>query len=215
MNIEKNKNFTDRISNRLNYVPGPRYVQHSDWRENIRGRTGKFLGRPRTTFTDEIMKFEKTKPAPSTFDNKEKLKKMQKIPGSYTYKDTRVHFTEHKKWLAMQVPPARYANTNVKLTKPRTLGMSFGKPSTPKGSSSWVIPKMADPGPGSYNVSEAITTSQWAKIKGTTKKSAFPVCFTDRQKAMSAGVPGPGHNKTCEAAKDKVAKDVNFTYKRH
>lgn len=84
MNIEKNKNFTDRISNRLNYVPGPRYVQHSDWRENIRGRTGKFLGRPRTTFTDEIMKFEKTKPAPSTFDNKEKLKKMQKIPGSYT-----------------------------------------------------------------------------------------------------------------------------------
>ena len=30
------------------------------------------------------MKYEKSKPAPTAFDNKEKLKKMQKIEGSYT-----------------------------------------------------------------------------------------------------------------------------------
>lgn len=78
------------------------------------------------------------------------------------------------------MPPANYDNQNYKLTKPKTLGMGFGKPTTPKGAQSWVIPKAGDPGPGSYNVPESITNSQWAKIKGTTKKTEFPVCFTER-----------------------------------
>jgi len=84
VNNEKNKNFTDRIKTRLAYVPGPKYVQHSDWRNNIKGRTGKFLQKERRTFTDEIMKFERNKPAPNTFDTKERLKKLEKIEGSYT-----------------------------------------------------------------------------------------------------------------------------------
>ena len=66
---------------------------------------------------------------------------------------------DHKKWLAMQVPSAKYANTNVKLTKPRTLGMPFGKPMTPKGTQTWVIKKDGGPGPGSYNVPEAIKSA--------------------------------------------------------
>ena len=74
-NQEKRKNFADLEAKLLNFIPGPKYVQHSDWRNNIRGRAGKFLGRARTTFTDEIMDYEKKKPAPSKYDNKEALKK--------------------------------------------------------------------------------------------------------------------------------------------
>ena len=125
-------------------------------------------------------------------------------------KDHRVHFTDHKKWVASFVPAAKYNNTNVKLTKPRTLGMGFGKVDTPKGTQSWVIPKMDQPGPGSYNVPESITNSQWAKIKGTAKKSAFPMSFVDRHKKMFAHVPGSGHYKNAEHGGLKVAKDVNF-----
>ena len=84
VNNEKNKCFVDIVANKLNFVPGPKYVQQPDWRENIKGRAGKFLGAQRKTFTDEVMKFEKTKPAPNAFDNKEKLKKAMKIEGSYT-----------------------------------------------------------------------------------------------------------------------------------
>ena len=57
--------------------------ESGDWRENIKGRRGKFLGAPRTTFTESVMKYEKNKPAPNAFDNKEKLKKMEKIEGNY------------------------------------------------------------------------------------------------------------------------------------
>ena len=59
-------------------------MQHSDWRENIKGRTGKFLGADRKTFTDEVMEYENKLPAPSKFDNKEQLKKLIKTPGNYT-----------------------------------------------------------------------------------------------------------------------------------
>lgn len=83
VNVEKNKNFADRVATRLTYVPGSYYVQHSDWRENIKGRSGKFLQNQRRTFTDEVMKFEKNKPAPNAFDNKEEVKKMH-VEGSYT-----------------------------------------------------------------------------------------------------------------------------------
>ena len=103
---------------------------------------------------------------------------------------------------------------NVKWTKPKTLGMGFGKPLEPVGSQTWVIPKCGDPGPGSYNAPEAIKQGQWGKVKGTTKKSEFPVCFTDRQKKMLGFVPGPGHNKSAESGKDRVAKDINYTFKR-
>ena len=57
---------------------------------------------------------------------------------------------------------------------------------------------MDAPGPGSYNTPEAIVSTQWAKIKGTAKKSAFPMAFTDRHKKMFAHVPGSGHYKNAE-----------------
>ena len=42
------------------------------------------MGAQRKTFTDDIMKIEKAKPAPNAFDNKDKMKKNAKIEGSYT-----------------------------------------------------------------------------------------------------------------------------------
>ena len=81
---DKLKNFTQRVSDNKSFSHGPnKYIAHSDWRENIKGRRGKFLGAPRTTFTESVMKYEKNKPAPNAFDNKEKLKKMEKIEGNY------------------------------------------------------------------------------------------------------------------------------------
>ena len=66
-----------------------------------------------------------------------------------------MHFTEHKKWLANQVPPAKYNNQNVKLVKPKIFSTHIAKVDK-KAASSWAIPKMNDPGPGSYDTSEAI-----------------------------------------------------------
>ena len=66
-----------------------------------------------------------------------------------------MHFTEHKKWLANQVPPAKYNNQNVKLVKPKTFSTHIAK-AAPKAASTWAIPKCSEPGPGSYETSEAI-----------------------------------------------------------
>ncbi len=82
-NKEKQTSFVEKESKRLSFIPGPKYVNHSDWRYNIRGRSGKFLGRARKTFTDEVMEYERKTPAPSKFDNKEALKKKEKITGNY------------------------------------------------------------------------------------------------------------------------------------
>jgi hypothetical protein len=41
------------------------------------------LKNARKTFTDEIMEYEKKTPAPSKYDNKEALKKLEKVPGNY------------------------------------------------------------------------------------------------------------------------------------
>ena len=82
-NTEKRKNFADLEAKRLSFIPGPKYVKHSDWRQNIKGITGKFLGKARKTFTDDIMEYEKKTPAPSKYDNKEALKKLDKVTGNY------------------------------------------------------------------------------------------------------------------------------------
>lgn len=79
----KLKNFADLEAKGKAFIPGPKYVQHSDWRHNIKGRTGKFLGAARTTFSEEIMNFEKKKPAPSKYHNAEALKKRVRVPGNY------------------------------------------------------------------------------------------------------------------------------------
>ena len=130
-------------------------------------------------------------------------------------KDNRVHFTDHKKWVASFVPPAKYNNTNVRWTKPKAFSCHIGKPEVAKGTSSWVIPKMDAPGPGAYNVPEAIKTAQWGKVKGQSKQTYFPMTFTDKHKKMFSHVPGSGHYKQVETATDRVAKDTNFKYKRH
>ena len=70
-NRDKRKNFADLHAENIKYIPGPKYLKHSDWRENIRGRTGKFLTNARKTFTDSVMEYEKKTPAPSKYDNKE------------------------------------------------------------------------------------------------------------------------------------------------
>ena len=83
-NNEKRKNFADLHAKSKSYVPGPKYVKQEEWKERFRGNRGKFLGGARRTFTDEIMEYEKKTPAPSKYDNKEALKKKEKIPGNYS-----------------------------------------------------------------------------------------------------------------------------------
>ena len=83
VNKEKLSNFADLHALNLKYIPGPKYLKHSDWRDNIKGRKGKFLSEARKTFTDRIMEYEKKTPAPSKYDNKEQLKKQQKVTGNY------------------------------------------------------------------------------------------------------------------------------------
>ena len=65
----------------------------------------------------------------------------------------------------MQVPPAKYNNTNLKWTKPKTYSAHVVK-AEPKAASTWVIAKQDGPGPGSYGIEQAIKTSQWGKVKG-------------------------------------------------
>jgi len=77
------KSFVEIESKRLSFVPGPKYLQHKDWRDERKGRAGKFLQNARKTFTQEIMEYEKNRPAPSKFDNYDKLKKQQKVLGNY------------------------------------------------------------------------------------------------------------------------------------
>ena len=82
-NREKRKNFADLEAKVMDYVPGPKYLKQPEWKDNIKSRQGKFLCKPRKTFTEDIMDYEKKLPAPSKFDNKEKLKKLIKTPGNY------------------------------------------------------------------------------------------------------------------------------------
>ena len=42
-NEEKRKNFAQTIGESFKWVPGPKYMPVQDWRENIKGRRGKFL----------------------------------------------------------------------------------------------------------------------------------------------------------------------------
>ena len=46
-----------------------------DWRKHMTGRRGKFLKKPRETFTEEVFRTEKQKPAPSKYhkDNKNRI----------------------------------------------------------------------------------------------------------------------------------------------
>jgi len=48
----------------------------------------------------------------------------------------------------------------------------------------WKIPKEKDPGPGSYQVDEAIRMAQWPKVKGPAKKSYSPPCYFDKPKEV-------------------------------
>ena len=128
--------------------------------------------------------------------------------------DTRVHFTEHKQWVARQYPPAKYNNTNHKLTKPRGLAATMGRPPQ-KESQSWVIPKSADPGPGSYKVEEAFVQQQWGKVRGQARQTFFPKTFTDQHKMQYKDIPGSGHYKNLEKADKIIQKPTEFQYKRH
>ena len=134
---------------------------------------------------------------------------------SVNSKDNRTHFTDHSKWLSSLVPSPDKHNPKSTITKPRHLAASIGKPSTAKGTSLWAIPKSNEPGPGAYETVEAIKNSQWAKVKGTSKKTEFPLCFTDKHKNMFSHVPGSGHYKQVETAQARTSKDINFKYKRH
>ena len=66
------------------WVPGPQYVGATDWKTNFPGRRGKFLEKKRTTFTDDIMDYEKKLPAPSKYINMGAMKRRERIPGVYT-----------------------------------------------------------------------------------------------------------------------------------
>ena len=77
-----------------------------------------------------------------------------------------MHYVDHKKWVASQVPPAKYNNMNVSQIKPKIYAAKIMKPEQPKMPSSWAIPKSKEPGPGAYNTDDAIRLSQWGKVRG-------------------------------------------------
>ena len=122
--------------------------------------------------------------------------------------------TDWHKYVAVQYPPAKYDTTKTSLTRPKVYATHIVK-AAPKPASTWAIPKMDSPGPGSYNAPESMKSSQWASVKGQSKQTYFPPAFTDKAKKMTAFVPGCGHYKNMETAKDKVFKDTNFKYSRH
>ena len=58
---------------------------------------------------------------------------------------------------------------------------------------------MDGPGPGSYNEFDAVKKTQFAKAKGQSKQTYYPLTFTDKHKKMLAHIPGSGHYKNMEA----------------
>ena len=81
-NKEARKNFAHSAAQAKKWVPGPNYGQ-TDWKLNFKGNRGKFLGKQRKTFTDDIMEYEKKLPAPSKYTNMVALKNRERIPGVY------------------------------------------------------------------------------------------------------------------------------------
>ena len=168
-NKEALKNFADIQAKKKQFIPGPKYVQHADWRDNHKFNIGRFLKKPRDTFTDDVMKFEKTKPAFGRYEADDKNRKasnQRKITGNYLLKDNRTHAFDHTKWLTAQYPPAKYNNTNLKHTKPTVFAAKIMKPEQPKMPTSWAIQKDKSPGPGSYDTATAMRETQWGKVKG-------------------------------------------------
>ena len=102
----------------------------------------------------------------------------------------------------------------------------------------WKIPKMDEPGPGSYQVEEAIKKSQWAKVKFARQKSepgtwinqkdkdGKPVVRDVRTRRLHPVDPDPdckkdhkweemNHDKLLHAARDKTTRPQSLTFKRH
>ena len=101
---KKRMAFTDIEANFKKWVPSPNQFKQTNWKygshmpiSNLETHTlqsgevrrGVFSNRPRTTFTEEVMKAEKIKPAPSHYqwnnlDKKTQRDKNYRINGSYT-----------------------------------------------------------------------------------------------------------------------------------
>ena len=94
----------------------------------------------------------------------------------------------------------------------------------------WVIPKMNEPGPGSYAVEEAIKVAQWPKIKGHTRQIYEPGTWIN-PKEQKLAVPKPEikpscvkdhkwgseeeHDKLFNTVRNKISKDNRLIFKRH
>ena len=80
---EKRVNFAEKEGRANSWVPGPKYMGCQDWRKNIPLKTGCFLKKARTTFTEEVFKEKKALPAPNKYTNFKALEKRNKILGQY------------------------------------------------------------------------------------------------------------------------------------
>ena len=108
-NKRRRENFADLAAKAKQWVPGSNQFKQPNWRVPGRNlpisnvepeqhsinstdlRRGKFLTKPRDTFTEDVMKFEKAKPAPSQYqfnnlDPKTHREKERnyKVQGTYT-----------------------------------------------------------------------------------------------------------------------------------
>ena len=61
--LTKPANFADKEAKRLSFIPGPKYGKMPDWRENVNTQQDFKLMKKRKTFTDDVMEYEKQKPA--------------------------------------------------------------------------------------------------------------------------------------------------------
>lgn len=181
-------------------------------------RRGKFLKKPRDTFTADVMKYEKSKPAPSQYqfmnlDPKTHREKSQnlKITGCYSQNTKREVFTDSAKWYASQVPFCK--GTDFKkfhYVKPKLFSANLGKP---LGKSTWQIQKVDGPAPGSYETSAAIAKTQWRSTIQASKSTDKKKCFVDIYSKSKTLVPGPGVYKNIDnhasiLNKDKCYKKV-------
>ena len=74
-------------------------------------------------------------------------------------------FTEESKWHSMQTPFAKY-DRKFELTTTRPFTKIIHKATSPISASTWKIPKLDNPGPGSYDYEGAFSKTQENSLTG-------------------------------------------------
>lgn len=206
------KCFTDQKAKAFQWVPPSKYVAHDDWKvlqnkgSDKRGKFGKYK---KETFTEEVFKYEKSRPSPHaypTFKLKEKY-----VHGNYKQNDTTINFTLEHKWQAAQTPSANYDNRYGLVRR-----ALFEKKIYPaKEPPSWRIAKEDGPAPGLYDVIKCEADTQKRRTQGPPKRDQLRVIFTDTEAKRRKYVPGMGHYKELDKGLNAISKRPGDMPNRH